>query len=247
MSLQLSKQAKCRCWHLSSSNPGRALHGSGRGSWRGEDHRDSKQVENIFFLIRYEPDFLLFGTLRFMWFQFLFPDILERGRCSPKVPACAIEQQASEVRMLLAYRNKCLFVKEGLCAREAGHLCAKEVFPALDITLYHSRQISRYPKIPLPDLRISGYFWVPRYPDVHLYLPCRAVKQPMLPVSHIYCQPLDEYLKYTQNHVSHLICVGSPVWFLWSIEKPFEEILTDMSMPCLMCNLIDGGLYLQKL
>ena len=122
-------------------------------------------------------------------FNFYFPDTLERGRCSPKVPACAIEQQASEVRMLLAYRNKCLFVKEGLCAREAGHLCAKEVFPALDITSCHSRQISRYPKIPLPDLRISGYFWVPRYPDVHLYLPCRAVKQPMLPVSHIYCQP----------------------------------------------------------
>ena len=180
-------------------------------------------------------------------FNFYFPDTLERGRCSPKVPACAIEQQASEVRMLLAYRNKCLFVKEGLCAREAGHLCAKEVFPALDITPCHCRQISRYPKIPLPDLRISGYFWVPRYPDVHLYLPCRAVKQPMLPVSHIYCQPLDEYLKYTQTHVSHLICVGSPVWFLWSIEKPFEEILTDMSMPCLMCNLIDGGLYIQKL
>ena len=105
----------------------------------------------------------------------------------------------------------CLFVKEGLCVREAGHLCAKEVFPALDITSCHSRQISRYPKIPLPDLRIFGYFWVPRYPDVHLYLPCRAVKQPMLPASHIYCQPLDEYLKYTQTHVSHLICVGSPV------------------------------------
>ena len=226
--------------------------------WKGKLTRQGSQrfltgwfcfyfFEGSFFLIRHKLDFLLLLLWDLCDFNFYFPDTLERGRCSPKVPACAIEQQASEVRMLLAYRNKCLFVKEGLCAREAGHLCAKEVFPALDITLYHPRQISRYFKIPLPDLRISGYFWVPRYPDVHLYLPCRAVKQPMLPVSHIYCQPLDEYLKYTQTHVSHLICVGSPVWFLWSIEKPFEEILTDMSMPCLMCNLIDGGLYLQKL
>ena len=47
-------------------------------------------------------------------FNFYFPDTLERGRCSPKVPACAIEQQASEVRML-AYRNKCLHLLVFVC------------------------------------------------------------------------------------------------------------------------------------
>ena len=39
-------------------------------------------------------------------------------------------------------------------------------------------------------------------------IPCRAVKQFLLPVSHIYCQPQDEYLKYTQTHVSPLVSIA---------------------------------------
>ena len=78
MSLTLFKQAKCRCWHLTSSNPGRALHGSGRGSWRGEDHRDSEQVDSfsIFLKVLFSDQtqirFSVIVTLGFMWFQFLF-------------------------------------------------------------------------------------------------------------------------------------------------------------------------------
>ena len=60
---------------------------------------------------------------------------------------------------------------------------------------------------PLPDVRIFWYFWAVRYFDI--WNPCRAVKQFLLPVSHIYCQPQDEYLKYTQTHVSQLISLTS--------------------------------------
>merc|ERR1712223_2228031 len=81
------------------------------------------------------------GSQRFL------TDTLERGQYSPKVPACAIEQQASEVRMLLAYRNICLLKKASVFERQATYVPKKSSLPwtSLFITLVKYQDISRFP------------------------------------------------------------------------------------------------------
>ena len=75
----------------------------------------------------------------------------------------------------------------------------------------HYLTVFKYPNISSSPYLMFRYFdisqfWVLRY----LYnLPCRAVKQFPLPVSHIYCQPQDEYLKYTQTMVFFLEFIQS--------------------------------------
>ena len=149
MSLTLFKQAKCGCWHLTSSNPGRALHGSGRGSWRGEDHRDSEQVENIFFSDQIRTRFSLIWQFEIYVISIsIFQILWSEDDVAPK---CLPVQSSSKPQKCECYlptgTSVCLLKKASVFERQATYVPKKSSLPwtSLFITLVKYQDISRFP------------------------------------------------------------------------------------------------------